>query len=100
MNERTARDVMLVRSIETADATRDVLSDADRIWAGRAAAEIVGENAPPAAFLGRRAALLLERLAKRHPKLARLARAPSMRGWLMPVALVAAFAIGVAGADI
>jgi hypothetical protein len=100
MNERTARDVVLVRAIEMADGAREVWSDADRAWAGRAAAEIVGEKATDDAFLGRRATLVLERLAERFPKVRALSHMPALRGWLAPVAAGCAFVIGVAGVDL
>lgn len=100
MNERAARDVVLVRAIETAEGAHDVWSDADRAWAGRTAAEIVGERAPDDAFLARRAALVLERLAQRFPKVGALSRVPTPRGWLAFIAAVAAFVIGAAGVDI
>lgn len=100
MNERAARDVMLARAIEMTDDAREIWSDADRMWAGRTAAETVGESAEDDAFLAQRAALVLERIGKRHPKVTTLARAPPVRGYLTPVAIAAAFVIGAAGADI
>src|SRR5207249_5866729 len=83
-----------------ADDGRAIWSDADRIWAGRTAAEIVGESASADGFLGHRAALVLERLAQRYPSVRKLARAPAVRGWLAPVAATAAFIIGAAGVEI
>jgi hypothetical protein len=100
MNEHTARDVVLVRAIETADGAREIWSDSDRVWAGRAAAEIVGEAAPDATFLGHRAALVLARLVERFPRVHALSRTPSARGWIAPVAGIGAFVIGAAGVDI
>jgi len=100
VDETAARDVALVRAIETADGAREAWSDADRAWAARAAAEIVGEHATDGAFIARRARLVLERLGERYPKLRALSRAPSLRGWLAPVAAAAAFAIGAVGVDI
>ena len=100
MNEHAARDVVLVRAIETADGAREIWSDADRVWAGRTAAEVVGESASDDAFLGHRATLALQRLATRHPKIKALARGSSARGWLVPVAAGGAFAVGAAGIDI
>ncbi|HSU42640.1 MAG TPA: DUF2868 domain-containing protein, partial [Casimicrobiaceae bacterium] len=100
MNERTAREVVLVRAIETADVAREIWSDADRAWASRTAAEIVGEHAADDVFLGRRAMLVLARLAERFPKVRALSQVPVLRGWLAPVAAAAAFVIGVAGVDV
>ena len=75
MNERTAIAVAAVRAVETTDRAHAVWTDADRAWASRAAAEVVGESAEPHAFVGRRALLALERLASRKHRAARLARA-------------------------
>ncbi|SDH65709.1 Protein of unknown function [Duganella sp. OV458] len=73
MNEHTARDVVLVRAIETADHNKEILSDDDRIYASRSArelaqwraadrkAEATGED-----FLQQRAEQILKRLAERH----------------------------------
>lgn len=100
MDEPGARDVALVRAIETADGAREVWTDADRAWAGRAAAEIVGEHARDDAFLARRARLVLERLAGRYPKVRLLSRSKSPRGWIAPVAAFAALVVGAVGVDI
>jgi hypothetical protein len=100
MDERAARAVVLVRAIETADAARELLTNADRAWALRTAAQDVGAGAAPDAFLAQRAALLLDRLAKRYAMVATWARAPSARGWLSPLAAAAAFVVGALGVDV
>ena len=100
MDEDTARAVVLVRAIETADGARDIWTDVDRQWAGRAAAESVGENAPDDAFLGRRSELALARLGERYPKARALARAPALHRPLALLAPAAAFVLGVLGVDI
>ena len=100
MDERSARDVVLVRAIETADAARETWTDDDRAWALRTAGEIVGEDAPADVFLARRAALVLERLRGRFPRFAPLAALPGPRGWLVVAVVLGAFALGVAGADV
>jgi hypothetical protein len=100
MDERSAREVVLVRAIETADGAREIWSDADRAWATRAGAEIVGEHAPDAAFIARRADLVLERLAERHPRIRALSRPPTARNWIAPLGAILAFVIGALGADI
>ena len=100
MDEPAARDVIIVRALESADGAREIWSDADRVWAGRAAAEAVGESATDDAFLGRRAALVIERLRKRHPGFVALARARPVQAWVAPAAAIGAFVIGVAGVDI
>ena len=94
MNERTAIAVAAVRAVETTDRAHAVWTDADRAWASRAAAEVVGESAEPHAFVGRRALLALERLASRKHRAARLARAWQWRPWVGAVLVTAAFALG------
>ena len=100
MDERSAREAVLVRAIETADGAREIWSDADRAWATRASAEVVGERARDDAFIARRADLVLERLAERHPRIRALSRLPSARSWLVPLAGALAFLIGALGADV
>jgi hypothetical protein len=94
MHERTAIAVAAVRAVETTDRAHAVWTDADRTWASRAAAEVVGEHAEPHAFVGRRALLALERLASRKHRVARLARAWQWRPWVGTVVVAAAFALG------
>jgi hypothetical protein len=45
MNEGTARKVVLMRAIETADAKREILSDDDRLYASRSARELANWQA-------------------------------------------------------
>jgi hypothetical protein len=94
MNERTAIAVAAVRAVETTDRAHAVWTDADRAWASRAAAEVVGESAPAQAFVGRRAQLALERLATRKHRIARLARAWQWRPWVGAVLVAGAFLLG------
>ena len=75
MDERTALDVTAVRAVETADGGAPLWTDADRAWASRAAAEVVGEARAPATFVARRATLALERLGARNAAAARRRRA-------------------------
>ena len=44
MKEANALEVTAIRAIETSDRARALWSDADRAWASRAAAEVVGER--------------------------------------------------------
>jgi len=96
MDERTALDVTAVRALETGGRARDDWTDADRAWASRAAAEVVGEHATPEHFLGRRAALALERLGERDPRFVRATRALNWRPWVGNAVIAGAFALGVA----
>jgi hypothetical protein len=100
MDERSARDVVLVRAIETADTARETWTDDDRAWALRTTGEIVGERAAPDAFLARRADLVLERLRGRFPRLAALGAVRPGRAWIALMAALGAFVIGVVGADV
>ncbi len=101
MDENAARDVLLVRALETTEASRDLLSDADRQHAGRAAAELArwgssSSGSPPSAdeFLARRAALLLEKLGATHPALVRAGRALAWRPAIAAAVAVAALLFG------
>lgn len=72
MNEQVARDVVLVRAIETTDRKKEILSEDDRQYASRSARELAQWQAAdsksavtPDHFLQQRADLLLKRLADR-----------------------------------
>jgi hypothetical protein len=96
MNEAAAREVLLVRAVETVDDTRTAWTDADRAWASRAAAEVTGSEAAPAAYLARRASLAVERLRERYPSIRRTLRAVTWRPWVAPALALLAFALGLA----
>ena len=77
MNEQTARDVVLVRAIETADQNKEILSDDDRMYASRSARELAQWRAADRKtevtgddFLQQRAEQILKRLAERTPAFA------------------------------
>ncbi|GAA1759141.1 DUF2868 domain-containing protein [Agromyces humatus] len=95
MDESAALDVTAARAVETGDRDRLLWSDADREWASRAAAEVVGEGANPEDFLGRRAQLVLERIGPRQPAVPRTVRALGWRPWVGVVVIVAAFLLGL-----
>lgn len=96
MNEPTALAVTAVRAIETADREHAAWTDADRAWASRAAAEVVGQDASPEAFIATRARLACDRLAQRKDAVVRFARAWHWRPWVGVIIGVAAFVAGVA----
>jgi len=96
MNEQAALDVVAVRAVETSDGARALWSDADRAWAGRAAAEVVGEGAGDSAFVARRARLAIERVGEQHPALRRALRALRWRPWVGTAVVAAAFVVGAA----
>ena len=62
MNEQDALAVAAVRAVESADRERALWADADRSWASRAAAEVVGAGATRHEFVARRGVLALGRL--------------------------------------
>ena len=83
MNEQAARDVVLVRAIETADHAHDILSDDDRRHASRSATELAqwqashaGAPVTAATFLQQRATQILQRLSERHAAFGTLLRLP------------------------
>lgn len=96
MHERAALDVTAVRALETSDRAHGLWSDADRAWASRAAAEVVGEHAAPDAFLARRATLALERVGERAKAIPRAVRTLHWRPWVGVAVVVAAFVLGFA----
>lgn len=86
MNEHTARDVVLVRAIETADQNKEILSDDDRMYASRSARELAqwqasGKQAEVTAddFLQQRSEQILKRIAERTPAFAAFAK--QRRSW-------------------
>jgi hypothetical protein len=96
MDEPAALDVTAARAVETGDHDRLLWTDADREWASRAAATIVGERASADEFLARRAGLVLERIGTRQPSVTRTVRAIRWRPWVGVVVVLAAFVLGVA----
>lgn len=104
MSEHVARDILMVRAIETADAARQLLSEDDRTYATASAMKLAqwdasdGQSAlTPTRLLQRRAELLLRKMAERHPAFATfIAHRQGVRfvGIALPtLALVAGFAI-------
>lgn len=96
MDELAALDVAAVRAVELRDRARTLWTDADRAWASRAAAEVVGERADAATFVARRARLALERLGERGRALPRAVRALRWRPWVGWALVAAAFVLGAA----
>ncbi|NVE01223.1 DUF2868 domain-containing protein [Massilia sp. BJB1822] len=81
MNERHARDVVLVRAIETADQQREILSEDDRSYASRAARELAQWQAAESKsaatqehFLQQRAEQIIKKLGQRTPAFAAFVR--------------------------
>ncbi|MCE7877133.1 MAG: hypothetical protein DYH14_07360, partial [Betaproteobacteria bacterium PRO3] len=95
MDESRALEVTAARAYESAEPVRALWSDADRAWASRAAAEVVGAEGSSDAFLARRASFVLERLGERQPLLARAVAALRWRPWVASAIVGFAFALGV-----
>lgn len=97
MNEQVARDVVLVRAIESTDTKRDILSDDDRMYASRSARELAqwqasdGKTAVTSEhFLQQRSEQILKRLAERTPAFAAFTRQRGgMQGLSIALPLIA-----------
>ncbi|RZA24277.1 MAG: DUF2868 domain-containing protein, partial [Lysobacteraceae bacterium] len=81
MNEQVARNVVLVRAIESADVNHAVLSDDDRKYASRSAKELAAWQAADSKsavtqhhFLQQRSEQILKRLGERSPAFGAFAR--------------------------
>lgn len=95
MNEELARQVVLVRAIETTDAKREILSDDDRRYANRTARELAqwqaaetGGAATNEHFLQQRSEQIVKKLSQRHAAFAAFARrTPGLHAvaWLLPL---------------
>ncbi len=94
MNEAEARQVVLVRALETPPGIPQ-WQEEDRDWASRAAAAAVGESAPTERVVARRAGLAVDRLRARLPAIDQALGALTWRGWVGPALVVAAFLIGL-----
>lgn len=84
MNEQVARDVVLVRAIETMDRKHEILSESDRTYASRSAKELAAWQAADSKsavtidhFLQQRAEQIIKRLAERMPAFGGYVRRPS-----------------------
>ena len=103
MNEQVARNVVLVRAIETADVGHAVLSEDDRKYATRSARELAAWQAADAHvaanqhhFLHQRAELILKRLGERTPAFGAFYKgAPGLTGIWLALPLLA-FLFGAA----
>lgn len=95
LDESSALDVTAVRALETDDRARALWSDADRAWASRAAAEVIGEGGSAEAFLAQRARLALGRAGERSKVLPHAVRYLRWRPWVGTVIVIAAFVVGV-----
>jgi len=98
MNESDARQVLLVRAVETAPAAEGAAAhwrDEDAAWAAAEARRQVGEHATPESFLAARAALVLQRLGERDAAWRRDAMRPA-RGTVVAVLLLGGLLLAAA----
>jgi hypothetical protein len=100
MTEHDAREVLLVRALETTEGTAAFTAD-DRRHASKAALELARwqsaerrQALSPDAFLAKRAELLTGKLVERQPKLLRAARLLHWPQWLGVVLPLAALIFG------
>lgn len=102
MNETDARNGLLIRAFETAPVS-EYWGQEDRDWASRSAAQIEGEKASAEAFVSRRAALAVERLSNRQPRIATMLAAVGWNSWigwlLVAAALGAGFLVDAVNAE-
>ncbi|MGZ8341890.1 MAG: DUF2868 domain-containing protein [Telluria sp.] len=97
MNEQVARDVVLVRAIETMDIKSEILSQDDRMYASRSAKELAQWQASDSKtavtgehFLQQRSELILKRLSERIPAFAAFAqRRPGLKGFSIALPVIA-----------
>lgn len=88
MNEQVARNVVLMRAIETADQKHEILTDDDRSYASRSAKELAQwqaadskSEATAGHFLQQRSELILKKIAERTPSFAKFTKPRS--AWLI-----------------
>lgn len=97
MNEHMARDVLLMRAIETTDRKHEILSEDDCLYASRSAKELAQWQAHGAKtevtvdhFLQQRAELILKKISERTPAFASFARRRrQLRSWVAALPVLA-----------
>jgi hypothetical protein len=89
MNEQLARDVVLVRAIESSDTGHVVLSEDDRMYASRSARELAQWQAADSKsdvtfelFLQQRSEQIIKRLGERTPAVKPLLKGTGAGSWL------------------
>jgi len=114
LNEAQARDVLLIRAIESSDVDGSVLPSSDRERASREALRQVqgGSKAVAASgrtldwseaterFVSQRAGLLLAGLARRYPALRAVSQVGRGRGWRTALLPIAALILGMASNEL
>ncbi|GAB1388053.1 hypothetical protein MASR1M6_02340 [Rubrivivax sp.] len=96
LDERSARQVLLLRAYESADPPDPAWTAEDRDWATRVARASLPEDAAPTRFIAERARHAMQRLAPRETAVrAALAARFAGRAWVI-VTVLLGFAIGLA----
>lgn len=105
MNEQDARQLVLVRAIETADRNFELLSQDDRVYASRAAKELAswqasdtGSEVTREQFLRQRATQVLTKITERTPTFSRALEHRNSPAWLSFMLPLLSFLAG-AGLD-
>ncbi|MEO8739819.1 MAG: DUF2868 domain-containing protein [Casimicrobiaceae bacterium] len=96
MDENAALEVTAIQALDGAHRAQSVWTDADRAWASRAAAEVVGEGGAPESFLATRARLALARVGERYKAFPRVVNAMRWRPWVGNIIVASAFLAGLA----
>jgi hypothetical protein len=103
MNEQVARNVVLVRAIETMDQKREILSEDDRMYASRSAKELAqwqasdtGSEVTVEHFLQQRSEQILKRISERTPSFAAIVKRGSRLPTLAVLLPVLALILGAA----
>jgi hypothetical protein len=101
MNEQAARDVLLVRAVESTDSRQALITDADRQHAARAATELTrwtaserGEEVSAELYLTKRAELLANKLSERERGLRAAVAALGWRPWVGVALPLVALGVG------
>jgi hypothetical protein len=107
MNEAGAKKISFIRAVESTDSGHKLLSAEDRGYAERIAAEQTrwqaaeqAERPSSAAYLARRAELLTDKLAQRHPKALRAFEAMRWWPWIGVLLPLLALVLGAAAEHI
>ena len=102
MNEEAARQLVLVRAIETADRNFELLNQDDRVYASRAAKELArwqasdtGSAVTREQFLQQRATQVLTKITERTPAFSRILERRNTLAWLSFLLPLVSFLAGV-----
>lgn len=95
MNEHEALQVLLVKSFETQGADRQLLSDAERRDATRAALEIVGKQGTAEAFVAARAKIAVGGVTRQSPVAAKLLQSDGWHASRLLLAIGVGLLVGI-----